>query len=504
MSRQHKRRLTWPLLLLFLAVFAVYGLNRLGWLPGSESANKAVDTAPAAREAYLGPVRSLAVLPLLDRSPAGDQGWFARGVAGELIHCLAGLDDFQVTAPVSAFFFRSGEGNPQVIAERLQAAYLLLGESELEGENVKLDVRLYDARRREVTWSGRFEQTTEQVFELLETLRAQIMENMASGDSEACHWRDPGDVQPWLAYLKGRDLLDPPTPPVPGLARVRFEEALQFAPAYAVARAGIAQAAIVERPPRIDMARASIEAALTLDPGLPEALALRSHIERTVDWYWDAAAATALMGLQRTPGDAGLMAEAARALFSAGQFEESVRYMSESLRRDPINLNSRLSLGLAQEFAGDDEGALSTYRQLLRLRPEFPAAHAFRARIRAIQEKPESALEESELENDEFWGLYARALALTAAAQAGQADNVLEEIVNRHGDHAAFQLAEIMAYRGDADAAFGWLETAWLQRDGGLAGIVGNRLLQALHDDPRWPELLSRLGLPLDAEGAND
>jgi TolB-like protein/Tfp pilus assembly protein PilF len=483
---------------------AVFGLSRLGWLPGNESTSEAADVGPAARAGYLGPARSLAVLPFLDRSPAGDQGWFARGVAGELIHCLAGLDDFQVTAPISAFFFRSGEGNPQVIAERLQVAYLLLGESELEGENVRLDVRLYDARRREVTWSSRFEKASEQVFVLLESLRAGIMENMPEGDSEACDWRNPGDVQYWLAYLKGRDFLDPPTPPEPDFARANFEEALQFAPAYAVARAGIAQAAIVEHLPRVDIARASIEAALTLDPGLPEALALRSHIERTVDWQWDAAAATALLGLERAPGDAGLMAEAARALFSTGQFEESVRYMSESLRRDPINLNSRLSLGLAQEFAGDDEGALSTYRQLLRMRPEFPAAHAFRARIRAIQEKPDAAFEESELENDEFWALYARALALAAANQSDRADNILEKLVGRYGDHAAFQLAEIMAYRGDADAAFEWLETAWLQRDGGLAGLGGNRLLAALHDDPRWPEMLSRLGLPLDAERAND
>lgn len=504
MNGQHKSRLTWPLLLLFLAILALFGLSRLGWLPGSESSAEAVESAPATREAYLGPARSLAILPFSDRSPAADQEWFARGVAGELIHCLAGLDDFQVTDLVSAFFFQSGEGNPQVIAERLQTAYLLLGESELEGETVRLAVRLYDARRREVTWTGQFEQASEQVFVLLETLQAGIMEHMPGGDSEACDWRNPGDVQPWLAYLKGRDLLDPPTPPEPGLARANFEEALKFAPAYAVARAGIAQAAIVERPPRIEIARASIEAALRLDPGLPEALALRSHIERTVDWQWDAAAATALLGLERAPGDAGLMAEAARALFSIGQFEESVRYMNESLRRDPINLNSRLSLGLAQEFAGDDEGALSTYRQLLRMRPEFPAAHAFRARIRAIQEKPDSALEESELENDEFWGLYARALALAAAGQAAQADSALEEIVDLHGVHAAFQLAEIMAYRGDVDGAFEWLETAWLQRDGGLAGISGNRLLVALHDDPRWPELISQLGLPLDAERAND
>ena len=119
MNGQHKSRLTWPLLSLFLAVLALYGLNRLGWLPGAESAAEAVESAPAAREAYLGPARSLAILPFFDRSPAADQEWFARGVAGELIHCLAGLDDFQVTDPVSAFFFQSGEGNPQVIAERL-------------------------------------------------------------------------------------------------------------------------------------------------------------------------------------------------------------------------------------------------------------------------------------------------------------------------------------------------------------------------------------------------
>ena len=68
-------------------------------------------------------------------------------------------------------------------------------------------------------------------------------------------------------------------------------------------------------------------------------------------------------------------------------------------------------------------------------------------------------------------------------------------MIQENAYEAAFQIAEIHAFRGDVDGAFEWLERAYEQRDGGMSEIIGNQFLADLEDDERWSSLLSRMGL---------
>ena len=63
---------------------------------------------------------------------------------------------------------------------------------------------------------------------------------------------------------------------------------------------------------------------------------------------------------------------------------------------------------------------------------------------------------------------------------------------------AAYQIADVHAYRGDKDRAFEWLERARRQRDSGLTGLRFDPFFENLHSDPRWDALLRRLGLADD------
>ncbi len=62
-------------------------------------------------------------------------------------------------------------------------------------------------------------------------------------------------------------------------------------------------------------------------------------------------------------------------------------------------------------------------------------------------------------------------------------------------DTAAYQIAEVYAYRGDKDRAFEWLERARRQRDGGLVGMRRDPFLVNLREDPRWNPFLHTMGL---------
>jgi hypothetical protein len=79
-----------------------------------------------------------------------------------------------------------------------------------------------------------------------------------------------------------------------------------------------------------------------------------------------------------------------------------------------------------------------------------------------------------------------------------ESDAALNELIKNEAELAAFQIAEVYAYRGDKDKAFEWLERARRQRDPGLGDLPKDPLLENLHDDPRWNAFLRTMGLADD------
>ena len=484
-------------------VLAWFVLRQMSYAP-AELGGLSSDSRPHdAASIYFGPRRSLAVLPFTDRSGEQDQPWLAQGLPRELIRRLAAEESVQVTAPTSAFFFGNGSGKPEVIAQRLQVSYLLLGEAALRDSTLLLSVELHDARREAIAWQGAWETDLEQtdtlISEVLSAVRAELGVSGAAA-VEAL----PQDRQAWLHYLQGRYLLGPPAMGEVIAAERKFRAALELQPDYSRAWQGLAESFLAGSPPNLENAEAALFRAFESEPQAPDALGLLSYMQRNFAWDWPQATESALLALEGRPGDARLMVLASRALFSLGRFEEAESHLLDSIKRDPVNLATRLSLGLAQEFKGDLDAALASYRVLLGLNPEFPAAHAFRARIKVLQDKPDSAMKESDEEPDAFWKDYSRALALIARDDLGEAASLLERIAREQGESASFQLAELNASAGNTEQAFEWLARALERKDGGLAGVGGNRLLHRLHGDPRWNELLTRMRLSLDGYDSSD
>ena len=79
-----------------------------------------------------------------------------------------------------------------------------------------------------------------------------------------------------------------------------------------------------------------------------------------------------------------------------------------------------------------------------------------------------------------------------------EADAALADLIKSNADGAAYQIAEVYAYRGEKDQAFEWLERAHRQRDSGLVGLQVDPFLKNLHPDPRWNAFLHKMGLAND------
>jgi len=96
---------------------------------------------------------------------------------------------------------------------------------------------------------------------------------------------------------------------------------------------------------------------------------------------------------------------------------------------------------------------------------------------------------------NEVFSLLGLAVGEHALGHRREAESALQELIAKHADGAAFQIAGACAYLGEVDLAFDWLERADAQRDPGVVEIKAEILLRNVYGDPRWPALLGRMGL---------
>jgi Flp pilus assembly protein TadD len=132
----------------------------------------------------------------------------------------------------------------------------------------------------------------------------------------------------------------------------------------------------------------------------------------------------------------------------------------------------------------------------LELNPEDWGTHTQIGIVLLRQGLPEEAWAEIELEVDPQQKEIGSILALPALGRDAEAQQRLDDFTRENQSWAAYPIATMHAWHGDTEAAFTWLERAYQQRDGLMSTIAFDPLLNSLHGDPRWAELMDRMELP--------
>ena len=113
-----------------------------------------------------------------------------------------------------------------------------------------------------------------------------------------------------------------------------------------------------------------------------------------------------------------------------------------------------------------------------------------------LEGKAAEALATFHLIGIQYLRLLGIAMAEHTLGHAKESQQALDELIAKHAQEAAYQIAEGYAWRGDKDKAFEWLERAYQQRDGGLSQIKCDALLASLHGDARFAAMLRKMKLP--------
>jgi tetratricopeptide (TPR) repeat protein len=234
--------------------------------------------------------------------------------------------------------------------------------------------------------------------------------------------------------------------------------------------------------------------ALAIDPEYAPAYAQLGRIASVYDNDLAAAARYLERALDLEPANLDILGNAASLAQDLGRLDEAIALNEYVVARDPVNDGGHFGLGVLYAQAGRPDEAIAAYRTALSLNPERMVTQSYIGLALLLNGEPEAALTAVQQEVAEVWRLIGLAMAYHALGQAAESDAALTKLIEEHEQGWAYNIAYVLAFRGEADRAFEWLDKAVQYNDPGLAGIPGAILFANIQDDPRWLPFLESIG----------
>jgi TolB-like protein/tetratricopeptide (TPR) repeat protein len=517
---QTARRMDRMIIVVLLLALVYFAVDKFVLNPRRE---KFAAKMPAPESNAAPNEKSVAVLAFANLSDDKGSEYFSDGISEELLTVLQKIPGLHVAARTSAFSFKGKNAPAQEIGQKLGVTYLVEGSVRKADNMVRIAARLTHANTGEEQWSENYTRDLKDVFavqtELAQTIVGQLRGRFAGTDSatkekiqaevQAAEKGGTKNVEAHESYLQGRFFLHRHSEKEVDQARAAYEHAVELDPGFALAWAGLAQTHVwycnyasqggqKEFNAHLSAAREAVQRALSFESDLPDALYARAMIQTNFDYDWKGAAETLRKALALAPQDAALLTEAGNLAGARGESREALGFMRRSVALDPVNAQARAFLGGNLLYLGYREEARAEYKRVIELNPSAPFAHAGVGQSYLLEGKFEEAAAAAQQDAAEWARLLIVSCARWGQKRVPESDTALAELIAKTSETAAYQVAEVYAYRNDRDKAFEWLERAHRQNDAGMPGLRLDTLFPNLHGDPRWDALLRTLGLADD------
>ena len=457
-------------------------------------------------------IRSLAVLPLANLSEDPRQDYFADGMTDTLITEVSAIREVKVISRTSVMQYKGAKKMLPQIARELKVDALIEGTVQRSTEEVRVTVQLIHAATDAHLWAESFVRNPRDVFtlqaEVARAIAREIKAALTPEDSSRLGSTPVTSVAAYEAYLKGQSHWYKLSPGHLDRALSYFHFALEIDPNYAPAHVGIANVWLMRAdtglmPPgeAFPNARSAVLKALELDQGLAEGHVALANIIALWDRDWSAAEREFRCAIELNPNSADGHFMYADFLISMKRTQEWAVEMQRVFDLDPINPLFQCIYGWHLVYLDHCNDAALQIREALAADLALSAAHmGLWGALYRMGMQEEALLEarrffaavgDHEVEDALRRGYaeweYARAMHLGAEVLAARSGRCHVPSV---------RVARLYAHAGNSDRAIEWLEKAFEQRESPLIHLGVAWDWVALHDDPRFRELLRRLGLP--------
>ncbi len=456
-------------------------------------------------------IRAIAVLPLRNVSGDPTQEYFADGMTEALITDISRIKALRVTSRTSAMQYKATTKSLPEIARELNVDAVLEGSALLMGNRVRVSVQLISARADETLWADRYDRDLKDVLDMQSALAATMAHEIAlqltPAEVAQLAERKQVNAEAHLECLKSRYATYSGTIEGTEIGLRHAKHAIELDPEYALGWVALADCNLMRANRGIasvaEAGGAAMEAAqraLALEPDSADALTSLGFV-----LSYSPTPIKGLRTLQRAvelnPGLAQAQSGLSRLFYIFGRFDEAIAAARVSIEVDPLSSLIRTGVGDAYYYAREYAKSEFHYRMAIELDPRFDGAHTDFARTLEAQGRFEEARAEYEV-GRRLAGALAGASFGIAHVEAGlgntaEARRILAELTANRATKvvSAWGIAAVHACLGDLDLAFEWLETAIAEHASGLVMLRVHPRLDGIRGDPRYVEMVRRVGL---------
>jgi len=458
-------------------------------------------------------IQSLVVLPLENLSNDPEQEYFADGMTDQLITNLAQISALKVISRTSAMRYKGTKKSLPEIARELHVDAVVEGAVMWVGGRVRISAQLIEAPTDYHLWAASYERDLRDVLSMQEevtrAIASEIRVNLSAQEQARLASTRPIDPEAYRLYLKGRYYWNKRSLEGFQKAIEYFQQATAKDPAYALAYVGLADTYTYFSffdvvPPREAMpkAKAAAARALEIDNRLGEAHVSLGYVSYMYDWDWPAAGKHFEQALTLNPAYSRAHTFYPFYLSSLGRSEEALAVAKRSLDLDPASPAVNHSLAVQFYFARQFDQAIEQAHKTLELDPNFAISYELLGEVyvsRGMYREGLSELEKySALSRGRAMSLALLGYAHARLGERSQALRMLEQLeaTSKERYTPAFSFAVVDAGLGEKDQAFAWLEKAYGERTSRLGYLKVEPLWDPLRPDPRFADLVRRIGLP--------
>ena len=459
-------------------------------------------------------IESIAVLPLENLSGNPEQEYFVSGMTDALITNLAKINALKVISKTSVMHYQDTDKSMPEIAQELKVDAVVEGSVMRAGEQVRITVQLIDAVTDRHLWAESYQHDLYDVLalqsEVAQAIVREIKLKLTPQEQVQLVSTRSVNTEAYDAYLKGRYFLDKHSEEDLRKSIRYFEEAIEKDPVYANAYAGLAESYIMlgapgieVLPPREIMSKAKAAAiqALKLDGLLAEAHAVLGIVKLIYDYDCVGAKRELERAIEINPNYATAHFYYANFLTIMGHHEEAITATKQALELDPLSLSVNVVLGNQYFHAHKFDQAIKHHLNTIEMNPNnwhacwsLGLAYVQKGMFKEAIAEIEKAVT---LSGRNTFVLSTLGYAYGLAGRKGEATKILDEVMEQSKQRyvAPYAIALVYIGLGNKDQAFQWLEKAYQNRSATMAWHRVDPMFDSLRSDPRFTELLNKMGL---------
>ena len=455
-------------------------------------------------------IESIAVMPFVNESGNADLEYLSDGMTETLINALMQLPNLNVQARSSVFRYKGKEMDAPAIGRALNVQAILNGRVVQRGDGLTLYLELVDAVTGNRIWGEQYDRKQSDLVslqrEIARDVASKLQAKLTSADQQKLAKNYTSNPEAYQLYLQGNSYWEKRGPKNIEIAIGYYQQAIEKDPNYALAYAGLADAYAqpTQQPQGLPKARAAALKALALDSDLAEAHTVFGRLLAIHDYDFLGAEREYRRAIELNLNHAAAHNRYGVLLSGLGKFDAAEAEYRRALELEPLSLGFNFAYGQMLVNARRYDEAIIQLKKTLELDDKFILTRPILAIAYRLKGDYHESIELLARDAEMKENVEKAASIRESFAKGGWEGYLRYEISlvkprpdsgERFGE-VRYNLATIYAQLGEKDKAFEALNDAYENREWRLPGIKVNPLLDPLRDDPRFKELLKKVGFP--------